>query len=123
MFSDEPYKVELIRDLPEGETISLYQHGGFVDLCRGPHVPTTAKIPAVKVLSTAGAYWRGDSDNTMLTRIYGTAFASKKELEEYLARQEMAKPGTIASLDGTWTSSASTMKPPVSPSSTPRACA
>ena len=91
MFSDEPYKLELIRDLPEGETISLYQHGGFIDLCRGPHVPTTAKIPAVKVLSTAGAYWRGDSNNTMLTRIYGTAFASKKELEEYLARQEMAK--------------------------------
>jgi threonyl-tRNA synthetase len=91
LFTDEPYKMELIRDLPEGETISLYQHGGFVDLCRGPHVPTTSKIPAVKVLSLAGAYWRGDSSNTMLTRVYGTAFASKKELEEYLARQEMAK--------------------------------
>ena len=91
LFSDEPYKLELIRGLPEGEIISLYQHGGFVDLCRGPHVPTTARIPAVKVQSIAGAYWRGDSDNTMLTRIYGTAFASKKELDEYLARQEMAK--------------------------------
>ena len=91
LFADEPYKAELIRDLPEGETLSVYRHGDFVDLCRGPHLPHTGRIPAVKVLSTAGAYWRGDSDNAMLTRIYGTAFPSKKALEEHLARLEMAK--------------------------------
>ena len=91
LFADEPYKVELIRDLPEDATITIYRHGDFVDLCRGPHVPDTGRIPAIKVLSTAGAYWRGSSDNAMLTRIYGTAFASKKDLEEYLARLEMAR--------------------------------
>ncbi len=91
LFKDEPYKVELIRDLPEGSTISIYRHGEFLDLCRGPHVPDTSRIPAVKVLSIAGAYWRGKSDNPMLTRIYGTAFPSKKELEEHLARLEMAR--------------------------------
>ena len=91
LFKDEPYKLELIRDLPEGETISTYRHGSFLDLCRGPHVPDTSKIPAVKVLSIAGAYWRGNSENPMLTRIYGTAFPSRKELEEHLARLEMAK--------------------------------
>ncbi|MBU2603336.1 MAG: threonine--tRNA ligase [Actinobacteria bacterium] len=90
-FADEPYKVELIRELPEGETISLYRHGDFVDLCRGPHLPDTGRIPAVKVLSTAGAYWRGDSDNAMLTRVYGTSFPSKKELQEHLERLEMAR--------------------------------
>lgn len=91
LFADEPYKVELIRDLPEDATISIYQHGGFTDLCRGPHVPDTSRIGAVKVLSTAGAYWRGRSDNPMLTRIYGTAFPSRKDLEEHLARLEMAR--------------------------------
>lgn len=91
LFADEPYKVELVRDLPEGETISIYRHGAFVDLCRGPHLPNTGRIPAVRVLSTAGAYWRGDSNNTMLTRVYGTAFPSKKELEEHLERLEMAR--------------------------------
>ena len=91
LFADEPYKVELISDLPEGETISLYRHGDFVDLCRGPHLPDTGRIPAVRVLSTAGAYWRGDSDNTMLTRVYGTAFPSKKGLEEHLERLEVAR--------------------------------
>jgi threonyl-tRNA synthetase len=91
LFADEPYKVELIRDLPEGETISTYRQGGFLDLCRGPHVPDSSRIGAVALLSVAGAYWRGKSDNPMLTRIYGTAFATKKDLEEYLARVEMAK--------------------------------
>ncbi|NLT36188.1 MAG: threonine--tRNA ligase [Gaiellales bacterium] len=91
LFAGEPYKVELIRDLPEGATISIYQHGDFTDLCRGPHVPDTSRIGAVKVLSTAGAYWRGRSDNPMLTRIYGTAFPSKKDLEEHLERLEMAR--------------------------------
>jgi threonyl-tRNA synthetase len=91
LFAAEPYKIELIRDLPEDATISIYRHGDFVDLCRGPHLPDTGRIPAVKVLSTAGAYWRGDANNTMLTRIYGTAFPSKKALEEHLARLEMAK--------------------------------
>jgi threonyl-tRNA synthetase len=91
LFANEPYKVELIRDLPEGETISTYRQGQFLDLCRGPHVPDSSRIGAVALLSVAGAYWRGKSDNTMLTRIYGSAFASKKDLDEYLARVEMAK--------------------------------
>ena len=91
LFAHEPYKVELIRDLPADATITTYRHGDFVDLCRGPHVPDTSRIPAVKVLSTAGAYWRGNADNAMLTRVYGTAFASKKDLEAYLERLEMAR--------------------------------
>jgi threonyl-tRNA synthetase len=91
LFREEPYKLEILRELPAGEIISLYQHGDFVDLCRGPHVPDTSRIPAVKVLSTAGAYWRGRSENTMLTRIYGTAFPSKKDLDAHLERLEMAR--------------------------------
>jgi len=91
LFAGEPYKVELIRDLPEDAVISVYRQGEFLDLCRGPHVPDTGRIGAVGLLSVAGAYWRGDSDNTMLTRIYGTAFPSKKELDEYLERMEMAR--------------------------------
>ncbi len=91
LFADEPYKLELIRDLPEDAVISTYQVGGFLDLCRGPHVPDSAKIGAVGLLSVAGAYWRGKSDNPMLTRIYGTAFPTKKDLEDYLARLEMAR--------------------------------
>lgn len=87
----EPYKVELIRDLPEGEEISFYKQGDFVDLCAGPHVPTTGKIKAFKLLSVAGAYWRGNEKNKMLQRIYGTAFAKKSELDEYLFRLEEAK--------------------------------
>jgi threonyl-tRNA synthetase len=91
LFAEEPYKLELIRDLPEEATISIYRQGEFLDLCRGPHVPDTGRIGAVGLLSVAGAYWRGKSDNTMLTRIYGTAFPSKKELDEYLERMEMAR--------------------------------
>jgi threonyl-tRNA synthetase len=91
---DQPYKVELIEDLvrDEGtETVSLYQNGPFVDLCRGPHGPSTGRIRAFKLNSVAGAYWRGDENRQMLTRIYGTAFFSKKDLEEHLERIEQAK--------------------------------
>jgi len=87
----EPYKVELIRDLPEGETISFYKQGDFVDLCAGPHVESTGKIKAFKLLSVAGAYWRGNEKNKMLQRIYGTAFSKKSDLDEYLFRLEEAK--------------------------------
>jgi len=90
-FEGQPYKQELIEDLPEGETISVYNQGQFTDLCRGPHVPHTGRIGAFKLTKVAGAYWRGSSDNTMLTRIYGTAFPTKKELDEYLERLEMAR--------------------------------
>jgi threonyl-tRNA synthetase len=90
MFSDQPYKLELIRDLPEGEEISLYSQDTFTDLCRGPHVENTWELrpDAFKLLSIAGAYWRGHERNPMLTRIYGTAWGSRKELEAYLKRQE-----------------------------------
>jgi threonyl-tRNA synthetase len=91
LFAEEPYKLELIRELPEGETISVYRQGGFLDLCRGPHVPDSGRIGSMALLSVAGAYWRGKSDNPMLTRIYGTAFPNKKELDAYLERVEMAK--------------------------------
>ncbi len=86
----EPYKVELLREM-EDETVSLYRQGNFVDLCRGPHVPSTGKIGAFKLLSLAGAYWRGDERNKMLQRIYGTAFFDKKTLRQYLHRLEEAK--------------------------------
>ncbi|MCG4579524.1 threonine--tRNA ligase [Clostridium cochlearium] len=89
--ADEPYKVELIEDLPEGEVISFYKQGDFVDLCAGPHLPSTGKIKAIKLLSVAGAYWRGDEKNKMLQRIYGTAFLKKSELEAYLKLLEEAK--------------------------------
>ncbi|MBE6064780.1 threonine--tRNA ligase [Clostridium cochlearium] len=89
--ADEPYKVELIEELPEGEVISFYKQGDFVDLCAGPHMPSTGKIKAIKLLSVAGAYWRGDEKNKMLQRIYGTAFLKKSELEAYLKLLEEAK--------------------------------
>ena len=87
----EPYKVELIEDLPEGETISFYQQGDFVDLCAGPHILYTKGIKAFTLTSIAGAYWRGSEKNKMLTRIYGTAFAKKEDLEAYLTMMEEAK--------------------------------
>ncbi len=87
----EPYKVELIEDLPEGETISFYQQGDFVDLCAGPHILYTKGIKAFKLTSIAGAYWRGSEKNKMLIRIYGTAFAKKEDLEAYLTMMEEAK--------------------------------
>ena len=87
----EPYKVELIEDRPEEETISVYQHGDFVDLCAGPHIMYTKGVKAFKLTSIAGAYWRGSEKNKMLTRIYGTAFANKADLESYLTMMEEAK--------------------------------
>lgn len=86
----EPYKVELLNDM-EAETVSLYTHGAFVDLCRGPHVPDSSWIKVFKLLRVAGSYWRGDEKRQMLTRIYGTAFADKKELQQYLTRLEEAR--------------------------------
>lgn len=88
---NEPYKVELIRDLPENEIISFYRQGDFVDLCAGPHLISTKPIKAFKLISSSGAYWRGNSDNAMLTRIYGTAFTKKAELDAYLEHLEDIK--------------------------------
>ena len=88
---NEPYKTELINDLPEGEEISFFKQGDFTDLCAGPHVTYTSAVKALKLMSVAGAYWRGSEKNKMLTRIYGTAFASKDELEAYLNMLEEAK--------------------------------
>ncbi|MBQ4611600.1 MAG: threonine--tRNA ligase [Clostridia bacterium] len=88
---EEPYKVELIEDLPEDAIISFYKQGDFVDLCAGPHVETTGKVKFVKLTSVAGAYWRGSEKNKMLQRIYGTAYEKKADLEEHLARMEEAK--------------------------------
>ncbi len=87
----EPYKVELIRDLPEGEIISFYKQGEFVDLCRGPHLPSTGKVKAIKLTSMSSAYWRGDSKNKTLQRVYGISFPKASELEEYLQKLEEAK--------------------------------
>lgn len=89
--SGEDYKVELIEDLPEGEVISFYRQGDFVDLCAGPHMDSTGQIRAIKLTSVAGAYWRGNEKNKMLQRIYGTSFPSQAELDEYLAKIEEAK--------------------------------
>ena len=88
---DEIYKVELIEELPEDEEITVYKMGDFVDLCAGPHLYETKKVKAVKLLSIAGAYWRGNENNTMLQRIYGVSFEKKKDLDEYLNRLEEAK--------------------------------
>lgn len=88
---EDPLKIELIEGLPEGSVITIYDQGEFFDLCRGPHLPSTGKIKAFKLLSVAGAYWRGDSKNKMLQRIYGTAFAKKSQLDEHLHFLEEAK--------------------------------
>src|SRR5438445_1629097 len=87
----EKYKAEIIASIPEGETISLYEQGDFIDLCRGPHVPSTGKLKVFKLMKVAGAYWRGDSRNEMLQRIYGTAWATKEEQEAYLRTIEEAE--------------------------------
>ncbi|SDJ33623.1 threonine--tRNA ligase [Billgrantia gudaonensis] len=88
---DEPYKQEIVREIPEGETIRLYHHEEYVDMCRGPHVPNTRHLKAFKLTKLAGAYWRGDAEKPMLTRIYGTAWADKKQLKAYLKRLEEAE--------------------------------
>ncbi|MES1946270.1 threonyl-tRNA synthetase / Ser-tRNA(Thr) hydrolase [Salinisphaera sp. C84B14] len=88
---NEPYKQEIVRGIPEGETIALYHHEDYTDMCIGPHVPNSRHLRAFKLTSLAGAYWRGDADNEMLTRIYGTAWANQKDLKAYLAHIEEAK--------------------------------
>ncbi len=90
-FEEQPFKRELISELPEGETITIYNQGAFSDLCRGPHVPTTGRIGAFKLMKIAGAYWRGNSDRPMLQRIYGTAWFTQKDLDAYLNRIEEAE--------------------------------
>jgi len=91
LFADDPYKVELINDMPEDEQITAYEQGDFIDLCRGPHVPSTGRIQVFKLLSVAGAYWRGNSNNQMMQRVYGTAFFDKKDLKAYIKQREEAK--------------------------------
>ncbi|MCL4152383.1 UNVERIFIED_CONTAM: hypothetical protein GTU68_036872 [Idotea baltica] len=88
---NEPYKVEIASEIPEGEIIALYHHQEYTDMCRGPHVPNTRHLRAFKLTKLAGAYWRGDSDNQMLQRIYGTAWADKKQLKQYIKRIEEAE--------------------------------
>lgn len=91
LFKNDPYKVELIQDLPDDEVISIYKQGDFVDLCRGIHLPLTSDIKVFKLLSLAGAYWRGNSDNKMMQRVYGTAFFKQADLDEFLRLREEAK--------------------------------
>lgn len=91
LFGDDPYKVELINELPADEIITAYQQKDFVDLCRGPHVPSTGRMQVFNLLSVAGAYWRGDSNNQMMQRVYGTAFFDKKDLKEFMKMREEAK--------------------------------
>jgi threonyl-tRNA synthetase len=91
LMKDEPYKIELINDLPEGELLSFFKQGDYVDLCAGPHVTYTSAVKAFKLTSVTGAYWRGNEKNKMLTRIYGTAYPSKEELQAHLDRMEEAK--------------------------------
>lgn len=88
---DEPYKQEIVRDIPDDATIRLYHHEEYTDMCRGPHVPNTRHLKAFKLTKLAGAYWRGDAANTMLTRIYGTAWGDKKQLKAYVKRLEEAE--------------------------------
>jgi threonyl-tRNA synthetase len=89
LFKSQPYKLELIEEIPD-ETVTIYKEGDFTDLCRGPHVASTRDIGKVKLLSIAGAYWKGDEHNPMLQRIYGTAFFTQKEIDDYLAKLELA---------------------------------
>ena len=90
-FADQPYKLEIIDAIPDAETLSIYRHGDFIDLCQGPHVESTGQIPAIKLLHVAGAYWRGDEHRPMLQRIYGTAFESQDHLADHLKRLEEAE--------------------------------
>src|SRR3954462_14564719 len=91
IFAENPFKVEILRELPAGSTITTYQQGEFLDLCKGPHVPSTSDIGAFKLQSVAGAYWRGDERRPMLQRIYGTAWPTQAELDAYLHRLEEAQ--------------------------------
>jgi threonyl-tRNA synthetase len=91
LFADDEYKLELLNDIPEDAPISIYRQGDWFDLCRGPHVPSTGKLKAFKLLSVAGAYWRGDANNKQLQRLYGTSYPSQKELDQHLQRLEEAK--------------------------------
>ncbi len=91
LFSDDKYKLEVLADIPVGETVTIYKQGDWFDLCRGPHLPSTGKIKAFKLLSVAGAFWRGDAHNKQLQRLYGTSYPSQKELDEHLKRLEEAK--------------------------------
>lgn len=91
IFASDPYKIELINDLPEDEPITVYTQGEFTDLCRGEHVPSTGKIKVFKLLSLAGAYWRGDSDNHMMQRVYGTAFFKQADLDEFMRLRQEAR--------------------------------
>ena len=91
LFSDDPLKLERLEEFRDDEVITVYENGAFLDLCKGPHVPSTGHLRHVKLLSAAGAYWRGDENRQMLQRIYGTAFQKKEEMEEYLLRLEEAK--------------------------------
>ncbi|MGH2063649.1 threonine--tRNA ligase [Aerococcus urinaeequi] len=91
IFADDEYKLEIIADLPEDETLTVYSQGEFTDLCRGIHVPSTSYIKEFKLLSVAGAYWRGNSDNKMMQRVYGTAFFEKRDLKEFIKQREEAK--------------------------------
>ena len=88
---DENYKLEMIKDLPEEESITFYQQGEYIEFCAGPHISNTCHIKAIKLLFIAGAYWRGDEKNKMLTRIYGISFPKASELDEYLKMMEEAK--------------------------------
>lgn len=94
LFAEQPYKLELIEELPE-EKVTVYRQGAFTDMCRGPHVKSTGEIKAFKLMSIAGAYWRGSEKRPMLQRVYGIAFGTKKEIEAYLATQEELKKETI----------------------------
>ena len=91
LMANEPYKIEMINELPDGEAISFYKQGEYTDLCRGPHLPSTGMVGAIKLMASTGAYWRADADNKMLKRLYGISFPSKAELDEYLTMLEEAK--------------------------------
>jgi threonyl-tRNA synthetase len=101
----EKYKAEIIGAIPGNETISLYREGDFIDLCRGPHVPSTGKLKVFKLMKVAGAYWRGDSKNEMLQRIYGTAWAKKEDQEAYLTMLEEPRSATTGASARSSTSS------------------
>lgn len=118
---NEPYKVELIQDLPEDAVISFYEQGEFTDLCAGPHVESTGKVKNIKLMSVAGAYWRGSEKNKMLQRIYGTAFEKRRTWTNTCSASRKPKSGITGSWAGSWICSISTTKALGSPSSTPTA--